>query len=364
MKKLVPLLATAWLGGVVSCAVAGPGLVWGELPPLPDPLGVSGSFAGISGGALLVAGGTQFPRPVWESRKVWSESVYALEKRAGETGWVWSVVGKLPRPLAYGMSVSVGGAVICMGGEDGQSVSDAVFALARDSVRRTLQTEVLPPLPQPCAYGQAALAGDAVFVAGGQSGRGLETALKNFWCLDLSKRGTAGFGWQALPPWPGCERVLASVAADPSDASPRMFVIGGRHLKNGSAEFLKDGYAFSLRDYRAGAGASSWKALPDAPARVAAGPCAVLNKESLVVFGGDDGALFARADELRDAHPGFVKRAFIYDIPAGVWRTGEATPVNQAVTPAVPWGGGVAIPCGEVRPRVRTPRISVVSLQP
>ena len=36
-------------------------LTWKQLPPLPDKLGFAGSFAGVSGGALIVAGGANFP---------------------------------------------------------------------------------------------------------------------------------------------------------------------------------------------------------------------------------------------------------------------------------------------------------------
>ena len=46
-----------------------PDLSWSELPSLPDPLGVAGPFAGVHNDALIVAGGANFPRPVWENEK-------------------------------------------------------------------------------------------------------------------------------------------------------------------------------------------------------------------------------------------------------------------------------------------------------
>jgi len=51
-----------------------------ELPPLPDPRGVAGVFAGVSGNALLVAGGANFPgQPPWEGgQKKWNNEVYVL----------------------------------------------------------------------------------------------------------------------------------------------------------------------------------------------------------------------------------------------------------------------------------------------
>ncbi len=358
MKTTMALLAMAALDVTLGKAADSGRLVWDELPPLPDALGVAGPFAGVSRNALLVAGGANFPEPVWERAKVWCDAVYVLEKREGGTGCVWSVAGKLPHPVAYGMSASCGGAVVCMGGEDGKTVSDAVFALTWDAAARTLRTEALPPLPQPCAFGQATLQGDAVYVAGGQSGLGVETAMRNFWRLDLSKKGTEAFRWQVLPVWPGPERTLASVTAQNVGPNKGVYVIGGRRRADGVAEFLRDGYVFDPASDKC-----AWRRIPDAPVCVAAGPCAVLGEVYLFVFGGDDGALFARADELRDAHPGFPKRVFAYHTVTETWDDAGPSPVNQAVTVAVPWGDRIVIPSGEIRPRVRTPRVSAVSLR-
>lgn len=36
-------------------------LYWGRLAPVPDPIGVAGPVAGVSGDALIVAGGANFP---------------------------------------------------------------------------------------------------------------------------------------------------------------------------------------------------------------------------------------------------------------------------------------------------------------
>ncbi len=348
----------------VFCRAAEPGMLdWGELPPLPDTLGVAGPFAGVSGDALLVAGGANFPKPVWKSDKVWHDTVYVLEKRAGETDLVWSVAGKLPRPLAYGMSVSHGESVICLGGDDGKAVFDTVFSLRWDAAARVLQTELLPILPQPCAYGQAALLDDTLYVAGGQSGQGIETALTNFWRLDLSRKDTDTFRWQALPPCPGGARVLAAVAAQNTGRDKCVYVIGGRRRTNGGVVFLRDAYEFNPRRYQDGRGSSPWRAIPDAPVCVAAGPCAAVGQAHLFVFGGDDGALFTQADTLRDVHPGFPKRTFAYHTITETWVDAGASPVNQAVTVAVPWNGRIVIPSGEIRPRVRTPRVSSVALR-
>ncbi|MCX6997017.1 MAG: hypothetical protein NTV49_07995, partial [Kiritimatiellaeota bacterium] len=62
-----------------------PHLTWSALPDLPEALGVAGPFAGVSGGALLVAGGANFPNgmPWAGGRKVWHDAVYVLPAPAG-----------------------------------------------------------------------------------------------------------------------------------------------------------------------------------------------------------------------------------------------------------------------------------------
>src|SRR5688572_7918347 len=61
-------------------------LTWTSLPPLPDPLGFAGPYAGVSNGALLVAGGANFPEgPPWEGHpKVWHDRIFVLERPDGQ----------------------------------------------------------------------------------------------------------------------------------------------------------------------------------------------------------------------------------------------------------------------------------------
>src|SRR5262245_10143796 len=85
-------------------AAAGAELRWERFAPLPDSHGFAGSFAGVSDGALLVAGGANFPdgKP-WEGgAKVWHGIVFVLESPHG----AWKAAGKLPLPLAYGVAIS------------------------------------------------------------------------------------------------------------------------------------------------------------------------------------------------------------------------------------------------------------------
>ncbi len=96
-----------------------------SLPSLPDAHGFAGAFAGISHGTLLVAGGANFPdKKPWEGgQKVWHDTVYALELPAGS----WKPVGRLPRPMAYGVSVTYRDSLICVGGCDANQHVTSAF---------------------------------------------------------------------------------------------------------------------------------------------------------------------------------------------------------------------------------------------
>jgi len=119
---------------------------WGQASPLPDADGLAGSYAGVSGGALLLAGGTNFPgnqRPWTGGTKTWYDKIYVLE----QPGASWSVAGRLPRPLGYGISITGAGGLICLGGGDAQREYATAFILRYRSGR--IETENLPFLPAP-----------------------------------------------------------------------------------------------------------------------------------------------------------------------------------------------------------------------
>src|SRR5690606_21130863 len=80
-------------------------LSWEQTTQVPDSVGFAGAYAGVSNGYLLVAGGANFPegtRPWSGGKKQWNDKVYALSEKDG----VWKEVGKLPRPMGYGVSVT------------------------------------------------------------------------------------------------------------------------------------------------------------------------------------------------------------------------------------------------------------------
>jgi len=319
---------------------------WEELPPLPDPLGFGGPFVGVSGGALIVAGGANFPTPLFEGgKKVWVNSVFSLEPETKK----WSRLSALPRPLAYGASISWRDSLVCAGGCDAERCYADVLVVRGPAGGASPS---LPSLPRPCAMMGAALVGDTIYVAGGQESPTATEALKNLWALDLSKPDPR---WQELEPWPGPGRILPVVAAQSNGYETQVYVISGAKLSRGpdgkaARRYLTDGWAYSPKSKR-------WRRIADVPRPVVAAPAIASGQSHILVFSGDDGANAARVFELKDRHPGFSRDVLAYHTITDTWAKMGEMPLGQVTTAAVRWGGGVVIPSGEVRPGTRTPKV-------
>ncbi|QFP76676.1 N-acetylneuraminate epimerase [Deinococcus sp. AJ005] len=137
--EIKPGLRTAQAG---RATVKDGGVTWSEVPNLPSAAdgavqeGVAGAFTGSSMGAVLVAGGANFPGSTAKFQsgvqyahqgltKTWRSDIYAL--RDGK----WSVVGQLPQAQASGISIQRGDEVILVGGElKGGEASTKVFSIS------------------------------------------------------------------------------------------------------------------------------------------------------------------------------------------------------------------------------------------
>ncbi len=331
-------------------------LDWQRLPDLPDELGVAGPFVGVHNDALIVAGGANFPLPVWETGKVWHDEIYVLRRTAA--GLVWTTAGKLLRPTGYGAAVSTPNGVVCMGGNDADATFRDVFLLSWDASTRQVTRTDYPPLPQPCAYGQATLIGDVVYLAGGQSGSMLDTAMNNLWALNLSQRRKPGeFAWKELSPLPGPVRAFNITARQHNGYDDCLYVLGGRHQEGEDIRFLADVWEYNPRT-------NNWRQRTDVPRAIAAGTGIEFGQSHLLVLGGDDGSQFLQTDELQDRHPGFPRDVLAYHTITDTWSSLGTSPQNQVATIPVSWDGRTIIASGEVRPRVRSAKVWSVSPRP
>ena len=364
------LITIAFVSSICSpllCADQGQAvrfLEYSQLADLPDPLGVAGPFVGVHGDALIVAGGANFPEPVWQSEKQWHDNIYVLTRTTDKTDSIadrykWVDAGRLPYPVAYGASVSTEHGIVCIGGNDSQRTYDNVLLLKWDPMSRQVAIEPLPSLPKPCAYTAAARIGNTIYVAGGQSSAGLETAMKNFWSLDFGGyeegNGENKLTWKRLPSWPGPSRAFNLTVAQHNGLTDCIYVISGRRQdQEGGVQLLQDVYEFNPA---AGEKRDAWRKRTDVPHCVMAGPAMALGQSHIFVLGGDNGEHFGRADELKDNHPGFFKNALTYHTITDTWITAGPLPANHVTTTAVKWKGSIVIATGEVRPRVRSPKV-------
>lgn len=305
---------------------------------------MAGSFAGSSHGALLVAGGANFPNGMpWDGgQKAWHDAVYVLERPDG----VWKTAGRLPRALAYGVSVQGRDGVLCIGGNDAEHVYGDSFELAW--VHGRLHTRTLPPLPIPAVSACGARVGSLVFVAGGETEPGTVEAASHCWSLDLD---AVDRGWQARTAWPGEGRTLAVAAS----LEGEFYVVGGVALSAGPdgkpfRRYLRDGYAFDPKK-------SAWRRIADMPHPFAASPtpAPAIGNRRFAIPGGDDGALYGF--QPLQQHPGFCSDVLGYDAHANAWAVMGHVPAPRATLPAVLWRDRVVLPSGEERPGVRSPQV-------
>ncbi len=345
-SPFLPFFSSLLLPFLMLTACTRTSLVWRQLPPLPDPLGVAAPFSGVTEGSLLVAGGANFPGKMpWEGgRKVWHDSVWLLEK----PGAAWKSVGHLPRPLGYGLSVSYRGGVICVGGSDiGRHYAD-VFRLTWSDGK--LLTEPLPPLPLPLSGMSGALVDSVLYVACGSDAPGEKTATNRAFALDLSASQPA---WKELPPLPGAARLLAAGAAHGNT----FFVLGGTALEHAADGSVKRSYLREAWSYRPSEG---WQRRADLPKPSVAAPSpAPVVSGKILLIAGDDGSRVGFQPVT--AHPGFPAQILAYDPFLDTWSAAGETPAPRATVPCVEWDGSYIVPSGEVRPGVRSPEVWSVS---
>jgi MFS family permease/N-acetylneuraminic acid mutarotase len=311
-------------------------LHWHPLPPLPELVGLSGPFAGVSGDALIVAGGASFPQgPLLRgSASKWHDAIHVLDDPFG----AWQVAGALPRRAAHGLSVSTREGLLCAGGRDGHGHLASAFLLRWADGE--IHTTPLPDLPRPCAFLCGACLGNTVYAAGGLASPEASSAMRTFWSLDLTAEALA---WQELEPWPGPERMMA-VAAVLEDS---FFLLSGARPRPGPRgmvvrDYLTDAYRYTPRQ--------GWRKITALPRPVVAAPspAPVLGHGQLAVLGGDDGArppFPAMARQIK-----FPRQVLVYDAGRNGWTVRGRLPFSVTATPQIPWRGYTVVPGGESAP--------------
>lgn len=331
--------------------------------------GIAGPLTGVLKDKLFIAGGTNFAGPMpWQGgKKSYYSDVFLVGQN--EKGFFSSHLEvSLPTPVAYAAVCFNSEGILYAGGENEYGLTGKVYFIQWDAEKESIRFSSLPSLPEPLANASAAFVGDLVFVSGGETARGTSDA---FYCLDT--RDTVS-GWTQLPnlPKPVSHHVLM---ASKGNASPQLYLVGGRRkTTSGISELFSAVYAYDPVLRR-------WTEKSPMPFALSALSGLVYDEDRILIFGGDRGTVFSKVEaliaaiavekdpaskdsldrekvRLQSTHPGFNKEVLQYDSRLDHWHiSGKINFDAPVTTHAVYWKGFAILPCGEIRPGVRTPYI-------
>ena len=179
--------------------------------------GVSASYAALINEKLMVAGGANFPDKLGfeGGSKAFYDEILLFDTVQNS----WKIIGKLPQPSAYGVSVPLSTGALWVGGNTAtQSLSTCykVSLSEPDSVKLT----PFPALPATMDNFAGCALGDLVFVGGGiKNGK----PSNSLYGID-SENDTA---WTKLPDFPGTPRVQPVMAVLAIDNKEYVYLLGG-----------------------------------------------------------------------------------------------------------------------------------------
>lgn len=329
--------------------------------PAAEPgysLGVSACYAGQIGDYLVVAGGCNFPEA--GKPKKYYAGVYAA--RMDRATLQWRLVGFLPEPAAYGATVACGDSLLFIGGNNTNHALAAVYSVRLNSAGTDVLINRLADLPATADNMAVALAGNDVFVVGGnQNGKPSADVLR----YKLGANSVSSADLRI----PGAPRVQPVAAA----YNDKLYVWGGFYADGEQSKVHTDGYVYDVN-------AKEWGAL-SAPHSVygeemtLSGGIAWADGDHLYATGGVNRTIFLDAisgryecvkkdDYLKQPIDWykFSGNLYVFDAVAGQWLT--TTFANQALAragaQAVPTQLGVYYIGGELKPALRTPQIVLV----
>jgi SSS family solute:Na+ symporter len=254
--------------------------------------GLARAFSGVSNDALIVAGGANFPEAApWKGgKKIWWNTTYVLEKRA--SGYQWEETDiRLPKPVAYGISLSLPQGLVCIGGNNDNGIVSDIFLLHWNRHERALQYRQLGDLPTGFDATGAAVIGDRIFVSGIN---GSENA---FVSAPVARLVSSTIRWQTLPACAGPPRKFPVYAAQHNGTSTAFYLFGGRSEGSDSVTLLNDSYTFNVLG-------NKWHRITDIliedgqTLTLMAAPALAYGASTIFIFGGDDGGLFAARQAL------------------------------------------------------------------
>lgn len=345
LKKYILVLCVAPFMIIPAKATA-QGLSWGRSGDLPVKEGLSHAIAGVSNGALIVAGGNNFDGPIaGGGRKIVYDRIYVTKD---DNAKEWAEAGRLPSPLSNAAVVSLNGGLLVLGGTDGTMRSDKVFLMSWDPAAGKIVIDTaFPRLPMALSSLSAARIGHHIYVAGGQDENDAPQPV--FWRLDLSPEG--GTQWQALGAWPGAARFGAAMTAQGNGEYDCLYLFGGK----GERGYLQDAFSYDPRR-------NKWKPIAALPRAAFYSPVVPLGQTHAILFSGSDGHDADNAISLGDQYH-MNTEVLAYHTITDTWAVFSHMPTGVAGASAVRWNDRLLLAGGELRPGVRTSQVQAATLQ-
>jgi N-acetylneuraminate epimerase len=342
-----------------------------------EPLGQAGPLAGIHKNVMIIAGGANFPDklPWLGGTKKYHNDVFVFEK---ERSGVINVMNKrfsLPFATAYGANCSTPKGIVYAGGENESGISDKLILVQWDEMGKKIEISDLPSLPFPLTNAAAVYHDQKVYIAGGETTDGGVSS--KFLSLDLDNISS---GWKQLTDLPK-PLSHAVMAVQWNGDRYCIYIIGGRKRNsNGISNLYSSVYSYDLKK-------NQWQEKKSLPYALSAGTGVAIDAKSILLFGGDKGETFHKAEtliaaineekdaakredlnrqkiEVQSTHPGFSKEVLLYNTVTDEWSVTGCIPYDvPATTTAFRWGDFVIIPSGEIKAGVRSPQILAGKLQ-
>lgn len=330
-------------------------ITWELLPELPNPQGLGGAFAGVSNGALIVAGGSNFSQTSKTEikNKVWYKDIYVLPEADGAS---WLTGFKLKEPRAYGASISSGKYLILIGGSSAEGYHKDVTQISWDAVTQEIKQKTLHPLPLNLALTDAVEIDDIVYVVGGQIDGEKANLKKIFWALDLNNPEAK---WESLETWEGPARRNAVVVSQNTGSRRNLYVIGGETFIDNEANRtqcsqLTDGYRYSLFKKK-------WDRIKDIPHPVTGASGIAYGQSHILIYGGKiEENINFNPTKKGSVHTSYSRDLIVYHTITDSWLIQTQMPSSLVSQETVSWKKGIVLTGGEIEPGIMTPKVQLM----
>ncbi len=348
--------------------------------------GLSAQFSGvITGGKLVLIGGNNFPGvPAAKGgKKAFYSSIYSAPLTGDSL--VWNYEGQLPIGVAYGATIQPDSStIILIGGSS--SRGDLHESLKIDFSGDSLNMSLLPPFNEPISNTSASLVGNTIYVVGGAVNG---TPTNRMLSLDLSNPDAM---WQEETPMPDEPRVQCIAVTLNHEGEDKLFVFGGfatsPMMVRPTVSLTTLCYSPSTKKWSYVAPPTNKKGEPLA----LGGAAGVRISDTQAIFtGGVNKDIFLEAisnehalyvasqtrntelvQELKDKNKDYLlhdanwynfgKEIMLYDATTNKWtQLGESPLTARAGAAMVNHQDNIYVINGEIKPGVRTPKITRIS---